>query len=128
MGNVHRVSEAAGMTGFSLSVFRFFFEASARQQKDPPSGYTGCGKSAFVVIPSEARDPLFRKAQQKSRFLGQTPPFGMTSRHFFRGLFCLSELDFSERGAAVDRLEAPPTKSTPPKPQPAPAPPHLAIA
>jgi hypothetical protein len=31
-------------------------------------------KVAFIVIPSEARDLLLRKAQEKSRFLGQTPP------------------------------------------------------
>ena len=62
------------------------------------TGFTGCGKSAFFVIPftgnahgepSEARDPLFREADQNSRFLGQTPPFGMTGHDFFRFLFSL---------------------------------------
>jgi hypothetical protein len=38
--------------------------------------FTGCGKRVFVVIPSEARDPLFRKCQEKSRSLGQSPPSG----------------------------------------------------
>ena len=31
-------------------------------------------KVLFVVIPSAARDLLFRKSQEKSRFLGQNPP------------------------------------------------------
>jgi len=31
-------------------------------------------KVLFVVIPSAARDLLFRKSHEKSRFLGQNPP------------------------------------------------------
>ena len=56
------------------------------------TGFTGCGIKALFVIQSEASDPLFRKVEQNSRFLGQTQPVGMTGPHFFRSLFSLSLL------------------------------------
>jgi hypothetical protein len=42
-------------------------------------------KAGLVVIPSEAMDLLLRAPQDKSGFLGQTPP-GMTVLDFFRSL------------------------------------------
>jgi hypothetical protein len=42
-------------------------------------------KAGLVVIPSEARDLHLCAPQDKSGFLGQTPP-GMTVLDFFRSL------------------------------------------
>src|SRR5579863_8696823 len=46
-------------------------------------------KKCLLVIPSEARDLLFSPNPRKSRFLGQTQPFGMTRCGFFRSHFSL---------------------------------------
>src|SRR6202790_1123632 len=45
---------------------------------------------------------------RNSRFLGQTPPFGMTWRALFRSLFSLSRVDFLEglKKSKENRLRA----------------------
>ena len=61
-------------------------------------------EKVLFVIPSEARDLLFYSASKKRRFLGQTPPFGMTDCEFPRSLFSLWGLVLARR--KIHRLEA----------------------
>jgi hypothetical protein len=47
-------------------------------------------KCIFAAIPSEARHLLSSGTQEKSRFLGPNPSFGMIGCEFFRGRFSLA--------------------------------------
>ena len=71
--------------------------SNTRASTESRTGLTGCGKKRFRCHSRAKRGiRFFRKAEQNSRFLGQTPPVGMTGRHFFRSL--LSLLGFGNSG------------------------------
>jgi hypothetical protein len=53
------------------------------------AGFTGCGKSAFLSSRAKRGICFSSPNPRKSRFLGQTLPFGMTRCEFFRSHFSL---------------------------------------
>src|SRR5258708_17329038 len=61
-----------------ISITDFSREATHRNHSQKASLWVEASEAAeevlFVIIPSVARDLLFRKSHEKSRFLGQNPP------------------------------------------------------